>query len=196
MIRRLRTAEHLAEIEIQHRIQETKFSCGAACVTSILNTEGVWVSEKEVRKAIGTNPEEGTPLPNIRDFFKKLGCKVEMKSAEIQELREMVEARKYAIVSMQMWEKGTDRDWENTWSEGHYCIVKDMNKREIILSDPSRRKLIKLPISVFNVLWHDEDTDGTRYDQYTITITPSKGLKKSAEDFFERQNPRLKDLKK
>jgi len=179
-----------AGMSIQHRIQETKYSCGAACVTAILNTEGVWVSEKEVRQAIGTNPEEGTPLPNIMYFFKRLGCEVDMSEQGISDLKDAISDGVYSIVSMQMWDREAKRNWEETWSEGHYCIVKDIKDGHIILSDPSRRKLVRLPIGVFKKLWHDEDTDGTRYHNYVIRIEPQIGFKQKALKLFEKLNPK------
>ena len=178
-----------ADVRIQHRIQETKYSCGAACVAAILNTEGVWVSEKEVRQAIGTNPEEGTPLPNIMDFFKRLGCEVDMSEQGISDLKDAISDGVYSIVSMQMWDRKTKRNWEETWSEGHYCIVKDLKDGHITLSDPSRRRLVRLPIKVFKKLWHDEDTDGTRYHNYVIRVEPQKEFKQKALKLFEKLNP-------
>jgi len=181
---------HEAGMHIQHRIQETKYSCGAACVTAILNTEGVSVSESEVRQAIGTNYNDGTPLPNIRDFFKKLGCDVDMSEQGIPDLKDMISNDVYSIVSMQMWDNKTKRNWEKTWSEGHYCIVKDLKDEHIILSDPSRRRLVRLPINVFKKLWHDEDTDGKRYYNYAIRIKPHKEFKQKALKLFNKLKPR------
>lgn len=183
----------VAKTYLQNRIQETNFSCGAAVVASILNTEGVSVSEKEVRKALGTNKDDGTQLPNIRDFFKGLGCKTEMASYELSDLEEAVGDGRYVIVSMQMWDD-QDRDWENTWTEGHYCVLSDITSTQVILHDPSRRRRVKIPREVFMTLWHDEETSGKRFIQYAIQITPNKSLRKRGVDFFERQNPRDKDL--
>jgi len=180
-------------VHLQNRIQETRFSCGAAVVASILNTQGVPVSEKEVRKALGTNRDDGTPLPNIRDFFIGLGCKTEMASYELSDLEKAMSEGKYVIVSMQMWE-GVERDWENIWSEGHYCVLSDITSSQVILHDPSRRSRVKIPREVFMTLWHDEENSGKRFIQYAIQITPNKSLRVRGIDFFERQNPRDEDL--
>lgn len=186
----------VAEIYLQNRIQETKFSCGAAVVTSILNTEGVSVSEKEVRKALRTNKDDGTPLPRIRDFFKSIGCQTSMGSYDLTDLESAVSDNKYVIVSMQMWDD-KERDWKNTWSEGHYCVVSDITPSTVDLHDPSRRRKVRVKRSLFLDLWHDEETSGVRYDQYAVLITPNKTLRKRGLEYFERQNPRgLQTLQK
>lgn len=133
--------------------QETEYSCGASCVLSILKTIGIPAKESEIRYELVTNPKYGTSIEAIRDFFRIRGFKSYMKRMDMYDLHEALSRGAFVILLMQYYERNENN--EESWSEGHYCILTDIDDYGVWLHDPYRGREICLTPQELKGLWHD-----------------------------------------
>lgn len=133
--------------------QETEYSCGASCVLSILKTIGISAKESEIRYELRTNPRCGTAIESIRDYFRIRGFKSYIKRMDTCDLQEVLSSNAFLILLMQYYDEGAHN--ENSWEEGHYCILTDIDDYGVWLHDPYRGREICLTHQELKGLWHD-----------------------------------------
>ncbi len=174
----------LAARDLEHRIQQKDYSCGAAAVRAALASVGVDVPERTLRKELGTTSKEGTSIPNIISFFEGLkGVSVHGSTSTVQALRAALEKGSFVIVP---WQSGTTptgrgEDWSKAWEDGHYSLVRSIQKDSITLADPTKKAPLTYPLAEFEKRWHDRDRS-TKYNHYAVVVSidDPKALAKSA----------------
>jgi ABC-type bacteriocin/lantibiotic exporter with double-glycine peptidase domain len=98
----------------------------------IENTCDIKISEKEIAKIAGTNRLNGTSATNLIKVAEQFGFKTILKdNATLNDLQKFITKKIPVIV-----------DWFSTHSEpdGHYSVVVDINKKNILLQDPLPQK--------------------------------------------------------
>jgi predicted double-glycine peptidase len=128
--------------------------CGPASLRGAMDYWGVIASEAEIAEIAGTTPEKGTSKEGLIKAAKHFGFDVFIKeNASLDDLRKYVKEEIPVIVA---WFCKDD---------GHYSVVVDINKNNIILSDPALKKPFiygntrKMSCKKFQRLWFDFPDD-------------------------------------
>lgn len=150
--------EEKATAELQERAPRIKLKpfgqkaghCGAASLKMVLDYWGTSVSEQEIAEIAGTSEGDGTSSQGIVKAAEHFGFKVLVKErSTIADLRAYIRKRIPVIV-----------DWFLS-DDGHYSVVVDLDKKNIIMADPAVRKPLiyvntrKMSIERFQTLWFD-----------------------------------------
>ncbi|MDO8601297.1 MAG: cysteine peptidase family C39 domain-containing protein [bacterium] len=159
--------------------RETPGLCGPASLKIVMDYYGVSVSEAEIAKQAGATQEKGVSIKGLMKAAKHFGFKaVAKRNSSLEELSRYVKKEVPVIV-----------DWFSE-DDGHYSVVADINKDNVILMDPSIRSLliyvrrVKFSRETFLRIWFDFPGDHIRTPKDLIlrlmlVITPkSKNLLK------------------
>lgn len=120
------------------------FSCGPATLKIYFHYYGVFASEKEIAKIAGTTNEKGTSLDGMLKAAEHFGFNAfTKKNSTLDDLRYYINKKIPVIV-----------DWFCE-DDGHYSIVVGINKKDVILRDPSSWRIKKMPIDKFLRVWFD-----------------------------------------
>jgi predicted double-glycine peptidase len=155
--------------------QQTKYSCGAACLRIIAKRYGIHKTEQEFMKLLGTTPKDGTWPENLIEIGKKLGLNVHDKMGmSIDELKSLLDKKIPVICSFQAW--GDKKNYSKKNKDGHYAIAIGYNDKEIMFEDPSIRdgKRGSLKYKDFLSRWHDIDAHGHNCKQLGIAMWKSE----------------------
>ena len=130
--------------------RETPGLCGPASLKMILDYYRVSVSEQDLAKAAGATKEKGTSVQGLIKAAKRFGFKVFLKeNSTLNDLKYFIKRNIPVIV-----------DWFAE-DDGHYSIVVDINKKEVVLMDPALRKILvyirrrKFSPEIFFRIWFD-----------------------------------------
>jgi len=136
----------------------------------------------------------GTPLEGFYRVFDYVKLRHELRTdMPLEEMFGFVDDGITVILMMQGWKnwEGNPPDWKNKWKSGHFAVPVDYNRQRIYFADPwkdpddwkephkNRRfkeGLSFLYRSEFRDMWHDEDTDGTRYYDTGLIVYPKKKI--------------------
>jgi len=125
--------------------------CGAASLKMVLDYYGVLVPEREIAKIANATKEKGTSPAGLVKAAEHFGFKAMVKeNCSLDDLRRYVDKKIPVIVN-----------WFENHDGGHYSVVVDINKKNIVLADPlMRRPLLysntrKMPCKRFMEIWFD-----------------------------------------
>jgi predicted double-glycine peptidase len=160
--------------------QATDYSCGAACLASVLRYWGVWSGpEDQLYPLLGTT-EEGTSGAAMVQVAESFGLKVESRSnLSLNDLREYHRAGDTVILSIQAWgDYHSDTDMEQVWEDGHYVVLVGIDKSHITLMDPgvSQSSYYQMNCSDFIKCWHDFTDSGDRDWHAGLIIRGSESI--------------------
>jgi len=156
--------------------RQTPGLCGPASLKMVMDYYGVSVSESEIAKVAGASPEKGTSIKGLIKAAKHFGFQVFSKEkSSLGDLRYFVKRKIPVIV-----------DWFFE-DEGHYSAVVDIDKKNIILMDPTLRKFLiyvrrrKFSTEKFLRVWFDFPGKFIREPKdlvlrMMLVITPFKAL--------------------
>jgi predicted double-glycine peptidase len=152
--------------EIEHFIhipqvrQPDSYSCGVACVQSVLAYYGKELSYVEIKKGVNTSPETGVDHRNIIKFLKEKGLEVELhKGMLLSDLQSFIDQEIPVIVVIQAW-ADPPKDYEKDWDSGHYVVAIGYDDNNVYFMDPSiLGNYAYIPIDEFVKRWHDQDMD-------------------------------------
>lgn len=106
--------------------RQTPGLCGPASLKMVFDYYGVSISEDEIAKVAGASKEKGTSKAGLIKAAKHFGFKVFSKElSSFNDLRYFLKRKIPVIV-----------DWFSE-DEGHYSVVVDIDKKNIVLMDPS-----------------------------------------------------------
>lgn len=138
---------------IENLKQETEYSCGAACVLSILKSIGIDSNESLIRQELQSNPKYGTSIEAINDFFIIRRFNTHIYKMNFYDLKESLLKNDFIILLIQYYEPKKNK--KNIWSDGHYCILTNIIGDNIFLYDPYRGREICLKYDMLKDIWHD-----------------------------------------
>ncbi len=111
--------------------RETPGLCGPASLKMVLDYYGVSVSEQELARLSGSSKEKGTSVSGLVKAAKHFGFKAFLKkNSSLKDLEYFVNKKIPVIV-----------DWFNE-DDGHYSVVVDIDKKDVVLMDPALRKIL------------------------------------------------------
>lgn len=124
--------------------RQTPGLCGPASLKMVFGYYGVSASEGEIAKVAGATKEKGTSKAGLIKAAKHFGFQVFSKEkSSLNDLRYFIKREIPVIV-----------DWFSE-DEGHYSVVVDIDKKNIILMDPSYARRRKFSLEKFLRVWFD-----------------------------------------
>ena len=155
--------------------QGTYYTCGVACVQSILRYTSYEfdIREDNLIEALGSNDSEGTHAENIVNYLNAVRLNDEekqyfnaeiRKNMSIEDLEKELRKNNLVICALQAWnwdenyEYRIDLDYINEWECGHYAIAIGYDKDNIFFMDPSTSgSYTFIPKKYLDARWHDYD---------------------------------------
>ena len=156
---------HLPKVE-----QTTNYTCGAACLRTVAYYFGVGPKdEDEFSKLVDSDPDDGTPPPNIISGARMMGLHAfGRQHMTIDSLKARLEKKIPVICSVQAW--GNEKVYPKDGS-GHYVVAIGFDDSKIYFEDPSLKKTRGfMPYREFLDRWHDKEASGKRYERFGIAI--------------------------
>ena len=139
-------------------VQSANYTCGEACLKSILQYYDIFYWEDQLVKDLGTDVKLGADYKQIAEFAKKLGFKVKCNQGmTLKQLKAELKKGNPVIVDMQAWSDTPD-DYENNWLDSHYAVAIGYDNERIFFMDPLVLNYTYLPNDEFLIRWHDTDT--------------------------------------
>lgn len=130
-------------IKLKPYLQSQGF-CGPAFLKMVFDYYGVLISEKEIAKIARATKEKGTSKEGLIKAAKHFGFEVFSKEkSTFKDIRYFVKRKIPVIV-----------DWFFE-DEGHYSVVVDIDKKNIVLMDPALKGKRKIPLEKFFRVWFD-----------------------------------------
>jgi len=128
--------------------QETKYTCGPACMRIIIDSFGIVKSEKQVANLLKTNHVGGTWNEN----FPPVAEKFKLRNSSLEELKKLLSEGYRVIIGYQNTIEGV----------GHYAIAGKVDAKYVHLIDPKYGEYHKVPIRNFVRMWgykqkHDKE---------------------------------------
>jgi predicted double-glycine peptidase len=141
--------------------QETPYSCGVACVQSILAGYGIIYTQDVLVERLGQKPIYGTEYKNIITFMDMLGFHASFHNGmNIELLKELISNGITPILILQAW-KDIEIDYAYDWKDAHYVIACGYDENRILFMDPwTLGYYTFIPINMLVKRWHDFDSSG------------------------------------
>ena len=129
-----------------HVFQQNDYYCGPAVAAMVLKKFGIEATQESIAKELETGAAVGTSARELQDFFVKRGFIVASKNDA--EWEDIIKALKIGAVIVGYIEPTGDP---------HYALIKDVEERKIILSDPYHGDNFVLDKEEFLKCWHDNE---------------------------------------
>ena len=124
--------------------RQTAGLCGPASLKIVMDYYGVSISEAKIAKLGGSSIKKGTPIKGLIKAAKHFGFKsFSKKNSSFSDIKYFIKKGIPVII-----------DWFLE-DEGHYSVVVDINKKSIVLMDPSLAGKRKIALEKFLRLWFD-----------------------------------------
>lgn len=138
-------------MELKFHKQETKWTCGPACMKIVLDSLGIKRSEKLLAKLMKTNKIWGTrqrSFPFIAERYK-LNYTVK-RNSRIDFLKKLLK-QEYRIIICYHYPGN---------KASHYAIVKKITKEKVTLMDPWHGANFKFDTDFFAEIWRSSEKYG------------------------------------
>lgn len=151
--------------------QETPYTCGVACVQSILAGYGIIYTQDVLSEQLKQKPIYGTDYENIISFLGLLGFQaslyVEMK---LDVLKELIDHGITPMLILQAW-KEDEIDYTYVWNNPHYVIACGYDENQILFMDPwTFGNYVFLSNNELMKRWHTIDHSGNHYYHSALII--------------------------
>lgn len=153
------TFDHFIRLPLCH--QETPYSCGVACVQSLLAGYGIIYTQDILAKLLGQKPIYGTDYNSILAFMDMLGFQASFHAGMSADLlKEHINNHITPILILQAW-KDIEIDYTYDWKDSHYVIACGYDENRILFMDPwTLGYYTFIPIDMLMKRWHDFDSTG------------------------------------
>ena len=162
-------------LAVPHIRQRTDYSCGPACVASVLQFHGKRATESALIDAMGCTPELGTSPAQIARFLRAQRFSHKQQSRMTLSLLQAYLERGWpVIVAYQAWpHKPSQTDLGQSWDHGHYSVVVSVHDGRVCLVDPaSKRPRRFLDADKFIASWRDIEASGRIYRRWGVAVGP------------------------
>lgn len=144
--------------------QKTDYSCGPAALTAVLAYYGIALTEAEVVREAGVNPEVGAEMEDLAAVAARRGLDARVcQGLGLADLARELRAGRPVIVLNQSWRDDPAVPWGRDWDDGHYLVVIGLDAEQVYVEDPHpelRGKRGFIPRAEFVERWH-----GWTFDQ-------------------------------
>lgn len=154
--------------------QQTSYSCGAACLAALCQHFQVKPdTEAELAALLGTDPDDGTRLLEVRAVAEALGLRVTefAGDADLLQLAQQTGAGNPVLCPVQMYEGTAEYGAaELAQQKGHYVVALAVTATDVVVEDPATEARVPVPRTTFVQRWHDVDADGRAYRQHGLAF--------------------------
>ena len=169
----------ILDFPVQDR-QGTPFTCGPDCVQKVMEYYGEDFREMDLAKVLKADPERGTYVRNIVDFFRRHGLKAVVKQKmTVFDLMRKIDRKIPVIIMLQAWgsKESFENGYRNIWDSGHFVVVIGYTADNILIADPALFNTGYIPKSELRSRWHDTDgEENVRTYQLGIAVYGKKPL--------------------
>lgn len=132
----IRTCVNNYFIDVPLCRQETEYTCGVACVQSILGCYGFDYRQDELALILETKPKLGTNYEKIILFMKMIGFEASyVRNMTIDQLKAFINEGITPLLNIQAWgDNGVD--YASDWKDSHYVIACGYDGDRIFFMDP------------------------------------------------------------
>jgi len=141
----------------------------------VLRYYGHRIDEQKLIPAMGCTPELGTSPSQISRYLRAIRHKhKQQQNMSLLKLKNYVERGWPIIVAYQAWPfRPSETDLSQTWDNGHYSVVVNVDTDRICLVDPSsRRKRRYINCQAFISQWRDIETAARIYVRWGVAVGP------------------------
>jgi ABC-type bacteriocin/lantibiotic exporter with double-glycine peptidase domain len=174
--------ERLVRVPLCH--QETPYTCGVACVQSLLAGYGIFYTQDILAEQLKQKPIYGTDYRRILSFMELLGFQSSYHSEmNIDILKNWIKQGITPILLLQAW-KDSEIDYSFDWKDSHYAIACGYDEERIVFMDPwILGNYVFIPNNRLLERWHGIDGSGNRcphsgliiqHDQLPYIYNPDK----------------------
>lgn len=144
--------------------QETEYTCGVACVQSILAGCDIVYRQDVLTEMLGTRPIYGTDYQNIINLMQMLGFQATFHyDMSIDLVKDYIKNGITPILMLQAW-KSDDIDYTYDWRDSHYTIACGYDDNRILFMDPyTLGNYTYIPNAELLKRWHTVDEAGNHY---------------------------------
>ncbi len=129
-------ADCIQFIKVPLCLQETPYTCGVACVQSILAGYGIIYHQDTLSEMLKQKPIYGTDFRSIINFMEMLGFQVSFHiDMDISMVIELINSGITPILIIQAW-KEDEIDYTYDWKNSHYVIACGYDNNRIFFMDP------------------------------------------------------------
>ncbi len=152
-------AKHFIKIPLCH--QETPYSCGVACVQSLLAGYGIIYAQDVLVEWLKQKPIYGTDYKDIISFMMKLGFQASFHTdMDIHLLKNLINNGITPILLIQAW-KDAEIDYTYDWKDSHYVIACGYEEDRVLFMDPwTLGYYTFIPNNLLMIRWHAQDSFG------------------------------------
>lgn len=145
--------------------QETEYTCGVACVQSILARYGMYCRQSALAEILQSRPIVGTDFKSIMYLAQLLGLNASMKeNMKAEDIENIINSGITPILIIQAWRTEDDIDYSFDWKNAHYIIACGYYEGGIYVMDPNTLgNYTYLPYSQLYKRWHAVDYNGIRH---------------------------------
>ncbi|MCX6247153.1 MAG: C39 family peptidase [Bacteroidetes bacterium] len=163
---------NILEFPVEDR-QGTSYTCGADCVLKVMEYYGEDFREMDLAEILKSDPDHGTYVNNIVEFFHKQGLKaVVRQKMTINDLIERINRNIPVIIMLQAWGKNEnlEKNYRNCWDDGHFVVVIGYSSDSILIADPALFYTGYIPKTELIGRWHDTDEGNKKTYQLGISV--------------------------
>lgn len=152
--------------------QETEYTCGVACVQSILGCYGFDYRQDELALILESKPKLGTDYRKIILFMQMLGFQAFFqKNMTIDRLKCFINGGVTPMIQLQAWgDNGVD--YASDWKDSHYVIACGYDEDQIFFMDPwTLGNYTYLTTEELLTRWHVPTVDFSQCSRCGLIIT-------------------------
>jgi ABC-type bacteriocin/lantibiotic exporter with double-glycine peptidase domain len=167
---------NILDFPVQNR-QGTRYTCGADCVQKVMEYYGEDYREMDLARILKTDPEQGTYVKNIVEFFRLHGLKTVVKQKmTVNELIDKINRNIPVIIMLQAWgsKENFEKNYRNDWDHGHFVVVIGYTNDSILVADPALFNTGYIPKPELKGRWHDTDEGNAKTYQLGISVYGKK----------------------
>jgi len=144
--------------------QETPYTCGVACVQSILTSYGIIYTQDVLSEMLKQKPIYGTDYKNIITLMEMLGLQASFNiEMNIGLLKNLIDNGITPILIIQAW-KDVEIDYTYDWKNSHYVIACGYDENRILFMDPwTLGSYTFVPNNELMKRWHTLDSSGNHH---------------------------------
>lgn len=156
--------------------QETEYTCGVACIQSILARYGMYYRQSGLADVLQSRPIFGTDYKSILTFAQLLGLNATMdEHMEAKDIENYINMGITPILIIQAWRLEDDIDYPFDYKNAHYVIACGYYDEGIYVMDPNTLgNYTYLPYSQLFKRWHAVDYTGARHIRCGLILNYEK----------------------
>ncbi|MDF2905963.1 MAG: hypothetical protein K0R34_1284 [Herbinix sp.] len=153
---------HSVKVPLCH--QETPYSCGVACVQSLLAGYGIIYTQDVLAEYLKQKPIYGTDFRNIITFMEMLGFQASFHTdMNIDQLKAFIDKGITPLLILQAW-KEDEINYTYDWKDSHYVIACGYDGNRVLFMDPwTLGYYTDIPNNKLLTRWHTLDSSGNHY---------------------------------